>query len=237
MKELNNYILEKLHLGKNTSIKYFIDLHTGSQIYKYIDKKYKHHPKVYYWFILNETDFINIYNEFNFYSKDKFNKAFKTVYKIDNCNEAVLKMQSISVSFEFDEIVDKYPDNIHEVEDPYEFINKNYKSSLKDKKDIIGNTKVNVNDKDVPKEFADTEYPESKSIKDKNNNDRMWFKFWKVLAYNGPMSKMDLMRKVNPEANEGSNTSMFASLVNQNIIKYDKKSKMLEAQPVSTWKI
>ena len=100
---------------------------------------------------------------------------------------------------------------------------KNLKELLVEKLKINSQSKVD-SDNYNPKDFC---YP----IETKGGKEYLWFKWWKYLIDNGPMSKKDLLREFNLEVT--SYSTMFAKLSKRNII-IPIKGK-LEAKKPDEW--
>lgn len=94
---------------------------------------------------------------------------------------------------------------------------------------------LNIDNDQISSYYADAKYPNITRIR-KNGTELLWWKWWKILAYNGPTSKENLNRAIgNNNANSYSTT--YAELNKMNIITYNRKLRCLEAQPVSKWNV
>ena len=99
---------------------------------------------------------------------------------------------------------------------------KNIKELLVEKLKINSQSKVNNND------YGDFCYPTTTAA----GKEYLWFKWWKYLIDNGPISKKDLLRKFN--LMETSYGTQFAKLSKRNII-VPIKGK-LEAKEPDEWR-
>ena len=91
---------------------------------------------------------------------------------------------------------------------------------------INSHTKINhISNNYKPEDFC---YP----TETKEGKEYMWFKWWKYLVDNGPMSKRDLLRKFNLVTT--SYSTMFAKLSKRNIIV--PKAGKLEAISPDNWR-
>lgn len=98
---------------------------------------------------------------------------------------------------------------------------KNLKELLVEKLKINSQSKVHNN------EYNDFCYP----ITTNSGKEYLWFKWWKYLIDNGPISKKDLLRKFN--LMETSYSTQFAKLSKRNIIV--PKGGKLEAKEPNEW--
>ena len=101
--------------------------------------------------------------------------------------------------------------------------------------DNFRDLEIDIDDKDVPEEFADKDFPDTRKKRYLGNGKQTnWWRWWKILAYNGPTTKTNLNLAIG-NSNPTSYSSMYAELSKQNIITYNSKLKCLEAQPISKW--
>lgn len=108
-----------------------------------------------------------------------------------------------------------------------------YNTRIDDFKDL----EINIDDEDIPVEFADIKYPDTRKKRYLGNGKATnWWRWWKILAYNGPTTKPNLNLAIG-NSNPTSYSTMYAELARQNIITYNKKLRCLEAQPMSKWNI
>lgn len=125
-------------------------------------------------------------------------------------------------------------------------LDKNIKVSedqVGDSRNIIDDpnkVKTDLLEKDIPSEFNDlSSFPDNKLKRFKKGGDgkadNLWWKFWKILAYNGPMKKetINLSLGLVPTSYSG----IYAQLSKNNIIVPDRKRKVLIANPLSQWKL
>lgn len=133
------------------------------------------------------------------------------------------------------------------------YIKEGFKLSSKNAKKILKVSKIadpnNLDTEDIPEEFMDEKFPDDKKRRVMNNGkELLWWKFWRYLAINGPMTKEDLLTAFNLKVT--SYTTLFVQLNKENIILHRKeirtmsngtltikKGNFLEAQPISKWEL
>lgn len=110
-------------------------------------------------------------------------------------------------------------------------------TKLHDTKVDFKDLKLDIDEEDIPLVYADEEYPDDRlHRKLQTGKDLIWWKFWKILAYNGPTTKKNLNLAIGTD-NETSYSTIYARMNKFNVITYNAKLKCLEAQPVSRWKV
>ena len=111
--------------------------------------------------------------------------------------------------------------------------------ALKEIIDDPKKVKTDLLEEDIPLELNDHKFPDNMKKRFLKNGDgkgdNLWWKFWKILAYNGPMKKETLNLSLGLVPT--SYSSIYADLSRQNIIIPDRKRKVLVAKPVSEWKL
>lgn len=96
---------------------------------------------------------------------------------------------------------------------------------------------LDIDETTISSAYADAPYPDErfKRIR-QNGTELLWWKWWKILAYNGPTTKGNLNKAIGNNM-ESSYSTIYARLNKLNVITYNTKLKCLEAQPVSKWKV
>lgn len=96
---------------------------------------------------------------------------------------------------------------------------------------------LNIDDDQISSYYADAPYPDERFKRTRQNGkELLWWKWWKILAYNGPTTKANLNKAIGNNM-ESSYGTTYARLNKLNVITYNKKLRCLEAQPVSKWKV
>ena len=110
-------------------------------------------------------------------------------------------------------------------------------SSNHDSKVDFKDLKLDIDEEDISLVYADKEYPDDRlHRKLQSGKELIWWKWWKILAYNGPTTKKNLNLAIGND-NETSYSTIYARMSKLNVITYNAKLKCLEAQPVSKWKV
>lgn len=123
-----------------------------------------------------------------------------------------------------------------------EYIIEKLKISSSKSTDIVMSTDIddivlNIDEDDIPSYYYDREFPDDRIHRKLNNGkELLWWKWWKILTYNGPQSKKTLNKAIGNDK-EDSYSTIYAKFNRLNIITYNRKLRKLEAQPVSKWKV